>query len=93
MRIQAVTEISTNQQQNPHIIRSAGAIAAGKSASAISFEECLKSQIQETRTSNATRNAEWHAVSSFWGYSMPQGAPIKPDLKQTARAYEIQSDY
>ena len=92
MRIQSITEVNTNLQPNPFFAQSAGSASTGKSASRLSFEDCLRSQIQESRTIAVTRNAEWHAGSLLMGYYLLPGASSKPELKLRARAYESPSD-
>lgn len=85
MRIQSVTEVNTWKQKNPFISQSSGWESAGKSASYISFEECLKAQFQNAVTPAPTRNAEWMATSSIWGYFATQGASAKQEIKPKER--------
>ena len=86
MRIQSVTEVSTNLPPNPYILQYSGQLTAGKSASLKSFKDCFISQIQELRAPAMTRDAEGLALSSVWGFYMPQWAPLKPEMKYKARA-------
>ena len=92
MRIQSVTEVNTNYQSNPYYFHGAGSATTGKSASRNSFEECLRSQIQDSRTTALSRNAEWYAGSLLMGYYMLPGVTFRPELKLRARAYESPSD-
>ena len=92
MRIKSVTEISTNQQPNSNLLFNAGITETGKSSSLTSFEECLKSQIQDVGASAMTRKAEMLAVSSIWGYYMPHMVSLRPELKHRASDVESQSD-
>ena len=86
MRIKSITEVDTWQQKNPFSSQSAGLEQAGKSASLISFEECLKAQFQSAVPLAPTRNAEWMATSSIWGYFTSQGASAKQEIKPKERA-------
>jgi len=85
MRIQSTTEVSTRQQHNPFLSLSAGSVMVGKSASIVSFEECLKAQMQNAATPAMTRKAELMATGSIWGYFI-QGASAKQELKIKERA-------
>jgi len=92
MRVQAITAVNTQQQPNPFFMQSASNATAGKISSLISFEECLKSQIQNNRAPAMTQKAEVLAVSSLSGYLVPQSLLQKPELKPKARAYASLSD-
>jgi len=93
MRVQSITEVNTQQQPNPFFVQSASSATAGKITSLVSFEECLKSQIQNNRAPAMTKNAETLAVSSLSGYVMPHRLLHRPDLKPKARAYAPLSDH
>jgi len=69
-----------------------GYATTGKSASLISFQECLKSQVQATGGLAMTRKAEQQAVGSIWGYYLPQWMPNKPELRNRARALKSPSE-
>jgi len=86
MRIQSTTEVNTRQQHNPFLSYNAGSLAAGKSASIISFQECLRAQMQNAVTPANTRKAELMATSSIWGYFVTQGASAKQEIKFKERA-------
>ena len=86
MRVQSIAEVNTRQQQNPFLTRKVGHSSADKSASLVSFEECLRTHIQHDEAP-ATRKAEWFATSSVWGYFMAQGASAKPEIRLKGRAY------
>ena len=87
MRIQSVLEANTQQQSNPFFVQNADSIADGKSASLISFKECLRSQIQDVKAPATTRKAELAAVSYLCNYLAPQRVSPRHDLKQKAREY------
>ena len=86
MRVQAITEVNTRQQHNPSLTQDADYIMIGKSASLVSFEECLRSQMQNTAHPAVTRRVEWMATSSIWGYLMTQEALQKSETKLKERA-------
>lgn len=92
MRIQPVTEANTHRQPKPYFIQKTGYVTAGKSASFVPFTECLRSQIQDIRVPAMIRNMEGQAISSIWGYYMPQQVSLKPELRNRVRAFEAQSD-
>ena len=102
MRIQSVKEVNTQQQQNPFFVQKAGAVTAGNSASPVSFKDCLRTQIQDTKAPTAMREAELVTASSLWNFLMPGGATQKsaaqknvtqkPGMKPKARAYLSLSD-
>ena len=86
MRIQAITEVNT-QQQYPSHMQNTDSKAVGKSESLGSFKEHLRLQIQDSKAPTATRKAEVVAVNSLWGYLIPQGLSPKPEQKIKTRAY------
>ena len=92
MRIQNVTEVSTNQHQNPQTIPGTDTMTGSNSATLVSFEECLRSQLQSAAKPAVTHNAEWMATSSIWGYFMPNGASNRLELRPKERAYASLSD-
>ena len=92
MRIQSISEVNTNLQPNPFITQNTDSALAGRQASLISFEECLRAQIQDYKAPQMTKKAEMQAMNFSWGYHLPQGSQLKPDLKLRARAYESPSD-
>jgi len=92
MRIQSIAESNTQQQPNPFVIQNSGDVFTGRSASQISFEECLRAQIRDIANPVVTRGAEGLAISSLWGYIMQQGITQKSELKIRARTYEPWSD-
>jgi len=92
MRIQAITEVNTRKQQNPYLTQNADYVTIGKDASLVSFEECLRTQMQSSQHPAVSRRAEWMATSSIWGYFMTQEASRKSELRLKERAYESMSD-
>jgi len=86
MRVQAITEVNTRQQQNPNLTQNTGYTVIGKSASRVTFEECLKSQMQNASSLVDTRRGEWMATGSIWGYLMTQEALQKSETKPKERA-------
>jgi len=94
MRIQSVTEVNTNLQQNPYISQRADLATIGKNASLDSFKECLRSQIQDSRVPAVTRRAEMAAAGALWNCIIPQRASSrpKPEMKHKIRAYTSPSD-
>jgi len=92
MRVQSTAEVNTRQQQNPFLTRNVGHNAADKSASLVSFEECLKTQIKDAAAPAMTRKAELTATGSIWGYYMTQGASAKPEIRLKGRAYAYLPD-
>ena len=81
MRVQAITESNTRQQQNPYLAQDADYLTLGKSATLVSFEECLKSQMQNATNPSVTIRGEWMVTSSMWGYFMAQEVANKSETK------------
>ena len=92
MRIESVKEVNTQQQQYPFFVPKVGSVTAGHSASLVSFKECLRTQIQDTKVPAVTRNAELVTASSLWNFLVPRGATQKPETRLKARAYLPLSD-
>jgi len=86
MRIYSVTGVNTRQRNNPHSILKAGSVTTGRSASQISFEDCLKSQIQDLKALATTYGAEGQAAGFLLGSYIPKEASHRPELKHRARA-------
>ena len=81
MRVQAIAEVNTRQQQNPHLAHDADYITLGKSANLVSFEECLRSQMQNATSPSVTIKGEWMVTSSLLGYFLAQEVANKPGTK------------
>ena len=81
MRIQAITETNTRQKQNPYLAQDIDHMTLGKSAALVSFEECLKSQMQNATNPSVTGRGEWMVTSSMWGYFMAQEVANKSETK------------
>ena len=92
MRIQPISESNTNLHPNPYLPRSTDSATAGKHASLISFEDCLRAQITDFETPLSTRRAETQAISSLWGHQMQSGVLLKSGIKLRARAKNSPSD-
>jgi len=92
MRIQPVTEVITRQQQYPNAIRKTDSAIGGGSASLVSFEECLKSQLMDTGSPAVTRRAEVQVAGAQWGYYMHQVIPFRSELKLKTRSNDSLSD-
>ncbi|MCL2462490.1 MAG: hypothetical protein FWF44_07485 [Defluviitaleaceae bacterium] len=93
MRIEAITKINTSKQYNPGVSKPAGILTAGKSAPLVSFEECLRAQIQDVRSQAKTCEMEGQAAKLFGGFQMiSPGIPFKTELRLRARGYEPMSD-
>ena len=97
MRIQSIKEANTQQQQNPFFVQKAGAVTAGNSVSPVSFKECLRTQIQDTKAPATTREAEPVTANSLWNLLLPGGAAQKSvtqklGMKPRERAYLSLSD-
>ena len=87
MRVQSIYEVSTNMQQYPDTMRNAGYTAAGKSASQISFEECLRAQYQKDRPTAMRRKKEGRVYDAPRGHYSMRGASIRSDLMLKVSAY------
>ena len=92
MRIQSIKEVNTQQQENPFLVQKVGSVAAGESASLVSFKECLRLQIQDIKAPVDTQKAELVAASTLWNYMIPRAASPRPGMKPKARAYLSLSD-
>ena len=92
MRVQAITEVSTWQQQNPYLTQNAEQIMIGKNVPLVSFEECLRSHMQNSQRPVAARRAGWMATSSMQSYFMIQEASRNSESKLQERAYESLPD-
>ena len=93
MRIQSITETNTQQQYNPHIVQNIGHAQAVNNVSQISFEECLRSQIQDNGVPAMIRKTElWIANVGFDGYNIPQGVSLRPEAKHSLRDYKSLSE-
>ena len=86
MRVQAITEVHTRHQHNPYLAQYADYTTIGKSAALVSFEECLRSQIQNASKPSVTPSGEWVAMSSLLGYFLVQEAAYKSEIKPKERA-------
>ena len=93
MRVQSIAEANINQHYHQSIMNKAGYEISGKSASLMSFKDCLKSQIRDDSDPAMIRTAESEAIGSVWGYYMPQQVTLNPELRLRARAYESLSEY
>ena len=89
MRIQHVTDVNTNHQQNPYITKKADAETLGKNASLGSFKECLRSYVQDPRAPAVTQKAEMMAAGALWNGLITQRTSLrsKPEMKQKIRVY------
>jgi len=94
MRIQSVTEVNTNQQQNPYIPKKTDSATIGKNASFGSFKDCLKPYVQDSKVHTVTHKAELTAAGALMSCFIPQRATLrpKPEMKQKIRVYTSPPD-
>jgi len=81
MRVHSISEVSTNQQQNPYITKNAGDMPAGKNASGQSFKDYLIPYFQQSSEPVVTRQLEHQIVGILWGYCPTLRVSPKPEPK------------
>ena len=87
MRVPTVSKINTRQQQNPHNSQNAVNAIPGKSATANSFEDCLKSFYQQRDSQKKARQPEHKAEDvtmelSASGITLPESDMKHIDVKR-----------
>ena len=75
MHIQPIYETSTEHRQSPFIFQNVGDPTTENSAAQVSFEDCLKVQIQNVKTPAKTVNMDRQAYRSPRGFYMQRGLP------------------
>jgi len=91
MRVHSITEANTRQQQNPFYMQNVNSLIHGKSNSILSFEEHLKSQIQNAKAPVAERKEELLAASYMLGSYALRATPQRSPLWLKGRTYVSQS--
>ena len=81
MRVHSISELSTNQQQNPYVMKNAGDAHAGKNASGKTFKEYLIPHFQQSSEPAVTRQMEHQIVGILWGYCPSLRVSPKPEPK------------
>jgi len=69
MYVHSIHSISTDQQQKHSVSQIYDVTPNGDSNQGLSFQECLRSRLQQASEGKMTRNAEFHAAAGiFWGF-------------------------
>jgi len=87
MRVLSISEVNTQQQQNPFLLQTAGSNGTGKTASTVSFEEYFKSFFQQKNAPVAVKQPETHASGMYWGFYPSLKVSPKSEQKLDANAY------
>ena len=88
MRVQAITEVNTRQRQNPYLTQNADYVMIGKNVPLVSFEECLRTHMQNSQRPTAPRRAGWMAMGSVRGFFKTQEMSRNSEPELLKRAYE-----
>ena len=81
MRVPSVSKVNTRQQQNPHNSQNTVAAITGKTASANSFEDCLKSYYQQRDTQKKPRPPEYKTEDLAIESPSPENISPESDAK------------
>jgi len=86
MRVHSILEVNTNHQQNPSTSQNVGSVSSGDKSSGISFDDYLRSFIQQSDTQTVSRQEEDLAASMLWGRfpNLRVSSKVEPDLKDDA---------
>jgi len=86
MRVFSITEVNTQLQQSPHIMKRAGSSSTGKHAPGTTFHECLSKCLQQASANAAIRSAETHVAGTLCGYIQSLRDIPRPELKRKVSA-------
>jgi len=79
MRVHSTNEVNTLYQENPFSSQSAGIASTGRTASGFSFDDYLKSFVQQASAPQVTRDAENKIAGIFWGTLPMLRVQTKPE--------------
>ena len=88
MRVHSTLEVNTNYSENPFIPHNAGTTSSGEPTSTMSFDDYLRTHIQQTGVSVANRTTESQIAGILcWGILPTLKVQPKPEQTPEDIAY------
>jgi hypothetical protein len=79
MRVHSTNEVNTHYPENPFNTPNAGIASTGEKSSGLSFDDYLKTFVQQASVPQVTRNTENQVAGIFWGAFPMLRVQTKPE--------------